>query len=208
MQIVYIHGLNSDHTAEKGKILDEYCQQYHPQIKVHRPNLNMSPAKVEALLKDLIAQDEQTGLVGSSLGGYFATLLANQTGKKAVLLNPSLEPHQTLQRFFPEDKAFETLSKDYVATTTDTGWEMTKADIEWLAQHRVTQADYPHNMLVIVKTGDELLDYQVAVDFFSESNSGQNGQSHIIIEEGGDHRMTDFSTKLPQVVKFLFGLSR
>ena len=105
MQIVYIHGLNSDHTAEKGKILDEYCQQHHPQIKVHRPNLNMSPAKVEALLKDLIAQDEQTGLVGSSLGGYFATLLANQTGKKAVLLNPSLEPHQTLQRFFPEDKA-------------------------------------------------------------------------------------------------------
>ena len=88
MQIIYIHGLNSDHTAEKGKILDEYCQQHHPQIKVHRPNLNMSPAKVEALLKDLIAQDEQTGLVGSSLGGYFATLLANQTGKKAVLLNP------------------------------------------------------------------------------------------------------------------------
>ena len=86
MQIIYIHGLNSDHTAEKGKILDEYCQQHHPQIKVHRPNLNMSPAKVEALLKDLIAQDEQTGLVGSSLGGVFCHVIGQSNRQKSCAI--------------------------------------------------------------------------------------------------------------------------
>ena len=103
MQIIYIHGLNSDHTAEKGKLLAEFCQKYFPQISVHRSNLNHSPDKVEQLLKDLIAKDPETGLVGSSLGGYFATLMSNETGKKAVLLNPSMTPNESLKRFFPEE---------------------------------------------------------------------------------------------------------
>ncbi len=225
MQIVYIHGLNSDHTAEKGKLLDEFCQKHFPQIHVHRPNLNHAPAKVEQLLKDLIAKDPQTGLVGSSLGGFFATLMANETGKKAVLLNPSMTPHESLKRFFPEEgdnkvfddlpndyeqkhikrackKVFDDLPNDYVAMTTDTGWEMTKSDILWLEEHHQSQAKHPENILLIVKKGDELLNYQDSVDFFSQDGH----QSHIIIEDGGNHRMDDFDTKLAQVVQFLFGL--
>lgn len=205
MQIVYIHGLNSDHTAEKGKLLDEFCQKHFPQIHVHRPNLNHAPAKVYELLKDLIAKDPQTGLVGSSLGGFFATLMANETGKKAVLLNPSMTPHESLKRFFPEEgdkKAFDNLPDDYVAMTTDTGWEMTKSDILWLEKHHQSQAKHPENILLIVKKGDELLNYQDSVDFFSQDGH----QSHIIIEDGGNHRMDDFDTKLAQVVQFLFGL--
>lgn len=207
MQIIYIHGLNSDHTAEKGKLLDEFCQHHFPQIKVHRPNLNHSPAKVHELLKDLIAKDEQTGLVGSSLGGFFATLMANETGKKAVLLNPSINPHDSLKRFFPEEgdeKVFDNLPNDYVAMTTDTGWEMTKSDILWLEKHHQSKAKHPENMLLIVKKGDELLNYQDSVNLFSQDGH----QSHIIIEDGGNHRMDDYDTKLAQTVQFLFGLPK
>lgn len=207
MQIVYIHGLNSDHNATKGKLLDEFCQKNFPQIKVHRPNLNHSPAKVHELLKDLIAKDEQTGLVGSSLGGFFATLMSNETGKKAVLLNPSMNPHESLKRFFPEEgdeNVFADLPNDYVAMTTEGGWEMTKADILWLEKHHQTAAKHLENVLLMVKKGDELLNYQDSVNFFS-----QNGhQSHIIIEEGGDHVMSDYDTKLAQTVQFLFGLPK
>lgn len=212
MQIVYIHGLNSDHTAKKGQLLAEFCQQHFPQIKVHRPNLNHSPAKVHALLNDLIAKDEQTGLVGSSLGGFFATLLlnqqgANETGKKAVLLNPSMTPHDSLKRFFPEEgdeKVFADLPNDYVAMTTEGGWEMTKADILWLEKQHQTAAKHPENFLLMVKKGDELLNYQDSVNFFSQDGH----QSHIIIEDGGDHVMSDFDTKLAQTVQFLFGLPK
>lgn len=207
MQIVYIHGLNSDHNAKKGKLLDEFCQHHFPQIKVHRPNLNHSPAKVHELLKDLIAKDKDTGLVGSSLGGFFATLMANETGKKAVLLNPSMNAQDSLKRFFPEDgdeKVFDGLPNDYVAMTTDTGWEMTKSDILWLEKHHQKSAKNPENFLLMVKKGDEVLNYQESVDFFSQGGK----QSQIIIEDGGDHVMSDFDTKLAQVVQFLFGLPK
>lgn len=207
MQIIYIHGLNSDHTANKGKILDEFCQKNFPQIKVHRPNLNDHPDQVVKLLKDLIAKDPDTGLVGSSLGGFFATLMSNETGKKAVLLNPSVEPHNTLKRFFPEEgKTFADLPNDFVGMTTDGGWQMTKADIEWFERHQLGKATYSQDILLIVKQGDELLDYQKAVDFFSHNMDKKTEQSHIIIEAGGDHVMSDFDTKLAQVVQFLFGL--
>lgn len=203
MQIIYIHGLNSDHTAEKGKILDEFCQKHFPQIKVHRPNLNHSPDQVENLLKDLIAKDAETGLVGSSLGGFFATLMANEMGKKAVLLNPSMNPHESLKRFFPEEgKTFDELPNDFTAMTTEGGWQITKNDINWLERHRPTKAKHPENILLIVKKGDELLDYQESVNYFSQDGN----QSHIIIEDGGDHRMSDYETKLAQTVQFLFGL--
>ena len=86
--------------------------------------------------------------------------------------------------------------------TTDGGWQITKADINWLERHRPAKATYPSEILLIVKKGDELLDYQESVNYFSQNSQ----QSHTIIEDGGNHRMTDFATKLPQVVQFLSGL--
>ena len=210
MQIVYIHGLNSDHNAEKGLLLDEFCQQHFPDIKVVRPDLNHPPAKVMNLLKEAIAKDEHTGLVGSSLGGFYATLMSNQTGCKTVLLNPSLNPANSLQRFFLDDehKNIADFSADYVGHTTPGGWQITKADLDWFAQHRPTAATYPQKNLLIVKQGDELLNYQDSVDFFSHTQTSQpsntNTQSHIIIEPGGNHQMTDFDTKLSQIIQFLF----
>ena len=68
--------------------------------------------------------------------------------------------------------------------------------------NRPTTSSYPQNLLVIVKKGDELLNYQETVDYFSQQGIDKH---QLIIEEGGDHRMSDFDTKLAQVVQFLFG---
>ncbi|MGO2885202.1 MAG: YqiA/YcfP family alpha/beta fold hydrolase, partial [Psychrobacter celer] len=106
MNIIYIHGLDSDANSIKGSLLEEYCRQYDPDIKVLRPDLNKTPDQVFDQMLSLIdsvasknSHDQNTVLVGSSLGGYFATLLSNHTGCPALLLNPSIQPHQTLQRF-------------------------------------------------------------------------------------------------------------
>ncbi|MFW2177873.1 MULTISPECIES: YqiA/YcfP family alpha/beta fold hydrolase [unclassified Moraxella] len=200
MQIVYIHGLDSNANASKANQLRTFCAKHFPQIEVVVPDLNCSPQLAIERIKAIIATNADTGLVGSSLGGFYATILSNMTGKKAVLLNPSVQSGESLKRFFGED--FDSLAEDYVGHTTPDGWAITKKDIEWLVEHCPTQASYPERLLVIVKKGDELLDYQKAVDFFSQKDN----QSHLIIEEGGDHRMSDFETKLPQVVQFLFGL--
>lgn len=200
MQIVYIHGLDSNPNADKAQKIKAYCAEHFPQIKVVAPDLNCAPDQAIKRLEAIIADDPDTGLVGSSLGGFYATILSNLTGKRAVLLNPSVQSGESMKRFFSED--FDNLPDTYVGHTTPDGWAISKRDINWLVAHRASRASYPQNLLVILKTGDELLDYQNAVEFFSQTDA----QSHILIEEGGDHRMTDFETKLPQVMKFLFGL--
>lgn len=199
MQIIYVHGLNSSHLAMKGNLLKDYCAKYFPEINVHCPNLNVSPEKVVAILDELIAKDPKTGLVGSSLGGFFSIIMANKTGCKAVLLNPSTNPAKSLTRFYDGDLA--SLPEDSVLHKTDTGWDITKADLTWLANNRPESTKIPENFLVMLKKGDETIPYEIAMQYFSQPNK----QSHIIIDEGGNHRMTDFDTKLGQVVQFLFG---
>ena len=198
--LVYLHGLNSNEHAQKGQLLDDYCQKHHSHITVHRPNLNLSPDKAIQKLQTLINQYPHIGMVGSSLGGFYANLLVNLTGKKAVLLNPSIDSGNSLKRFFADD--FDSLPNDYVGHTTPDGWQITKSDIHWLMANRPTTSSYPQNLLVIVKKGDELLNYQETVDYFSQQGVDKH---QLIIEEGGDHRMSDFDTKLAQVVQFLFG---
>ena len=136
---------------------------------------------------------------------FYGNILANLTGKKTVLLNPSVHSGTSLKRFFGED--FDSLPDNYIGHVTPDGWHISKKDIEWLVANRPEQSLNPQNLLVILKKGDELLNFQDAVNYFSQSTlEKSNAQSHIIVEDGGDHRMSDFETKLPQIILFLFGL--
>ena len=128
MQIVYIHGLDSNPNAEKAQKLKDFCAKNFPQIHVVAPDLNRSPNESIALIQEIIAKDPNTGLVGSSLGGFYGNILANLTGKKTVLLNPSVHSGTSLKRFFGED--FDSLPDDYVGHVTPDGWHISKKDIE------------------------------------------------------------------------------
>lgn len=72
MQIVYIHGLDSNPNAEKAQKLKDFCAKNFPQIKVVAPDLNRSPNESIALIQEIIAKDPNTGLVGSSLVDFMA----------------------------------------------------------------------------------------------------------------------------------------
>lgn len=204
VNIVYIHGLDSDANSTKGRLLEDYCQQYHPDIKVLRPDLNKSPAQVFAQLTDLVAEftaASKTVLVGSSLGGYFATLISNHTGCPVLLLNPSTQPHMTLQRFSDnsmlDDVAENEVSSNTVLYTTAGGWVITAADLQWFASHQLLSVTYPQKIAVWIKEGDELLNPLLAVDFYQQQGAA------LTLQTGGDHRFSDFSEQLPIVIKIL-----
>ncbi len=79
MNLIYIHGLDSDANSTKGMLLEKYCQRHHPDINVYRPDLNSAPAQVfEQLVKLLteFSREDKTVLIGSSLGGYFPPWVA------------------------------------------------------------------------------------------------------------------------------------
>ncbi|MGP5495338.1 YqiA/YcfP family alpha/beta fold hydrolase [Psychrobacter celer] len=212
MNIIYIHGLDSDANSIKGSLLEEYCRQYDPDIKVLRPDLNKTPDQVFDQMLSLIDSvasknpyGQDTVLVGSSLGGYFATSLSNHTGCPALLLNPSIQPHQTLQRFkynaeTKDDGAKDESAKDEaseVLYTTSGGWRITNADLEWFACHQLSSLNYPKKVVALIKEGDELLNSSLSANFYREQGATVN------MQKGGDHRFSDFKTQLPKVIEVI-----
>ena len=204
MNLIYIHGLDSDANSIKGLLLEDYCKEYHPDIKVHRPDLNQPPQAVFDKLVHLVEElgrGSKVVLVGSSLGGYFATLVSNQTGCPALLINPSTQPHITLQRFDADKSAADASKIDSnqnkVLHTTDGGWALTKADLQWFTRHTLSTVENPSDVEVMIKKGDELLDANLSAAFYRQQGAT------VTIQAGGDHRFSDFETHLPQVLKIL-----
>ncbi len=203
MNVIYVHGLDSDANSTKGLLLEDYCKKYHPDIKVHRPDLNQSPQDVLDTLISLVkdwGSDSKVVFVGSSLGGYFATLTSNETGCAALLINPSTQPHITLQRF-EEDLskgALKTdLDKNEVLHTTSGGWAISRADLQWFASHQLLTVENPSQVSVVLKQGDELLDTNLSAAFYRQQGA------MVTIQAGGDHRFSDFSQHLPQIITLL-----
>ena len=216
MNLIYIHGLDSDANSTKGLLLEKYCQQHHPDITVLRPDLNKSPAQVREQLLSLIeglnnSKDQQTGssntvLVGSSLGGYFSTLIRKQIDCPALLLNPSTQPHITLQRFSDnsasnQDSSDES-SDNKVLHTTAGGWRITPSDLQWFADHQISQVTSPNKVAVLLKQGDELLNAELSQAFY------QSQGASVTVQAGGDHRFSDFGEQLPMVIEMLRELVR
>ncbi|WP_201618404.1 YqiA/YcfP family alpha/beta fold hydrolase [Psychrobacter urativorans] len=204
MNIIYIHGLDSDANSIKGALLEDYCQSHHPDIKVLRPDLNKSPAQVFVQLSDLVAvagDASKIVLIGSSLGGYFATLISNHTGCPALLLNPSTQPHITLQRFSDNPNSNVTNDNikvsDQILYTTSGGWSITRADLQWFAEHRLQSVHYPTKLAIFIKEGDELLDPSVSAKFYQQQGTA------VTLQAGGDHRFNDFSEQLPMLINIL-----
>ncbi|MBH0097453.1 hypothetical protein I6E61_13755 [Psychrobacter sp. NZS113] len=213
MNIIYIHGLDSDANSTKGLLLERYCQQYHPDINVWRPDLNKTPDQVFNQILLLInslnnnntenenIEPSNTVLIGSSLGGYFSTLISNHIGCPALLLNPSTQPHITLQRFADEsvliDSGKAALSEDYVLHSTAGGWDITNADLQWFEENQLSAINYPNKVAVLLKEGDELLSAELSKAFYQMQGAS------VTVQTGGDHRFSDFGEQLPMVMDIL-----
>lgn len=214
MNLIYIHGLDSDANSTKGMLLEKYCQHHHPDINVLRPDLNKSPQDVFDKLISLVKEwgsDSKVMFVGSSLGGYFSTLVSNHTGCAALLLNPSTQPHVTLQRFAhdlllnndsDEGQGEDELPKNQILYTTAGGWDITSADLQWFADHQLSEIHYPKKIAVFIKEDDELLNPELSKAFYQQQGST------VILQAGGDHRFSDFGEQLPMVINMLQDLVR
>ena len=217
MNVIYIHGLDSDANSTKGRLLEDYCRQYHSDINILRPDLNKTPDQVFRQILSLIEglkhndniEDEKfkssnTVLVGSSLGGYFSTLVSNHTGCPALLLNPSTQPHVTLQRFAEDSAAKNNVEEEdldsHIIHSTAGGWDITHADLQWFAAHQLSTINYPDKVAVLIKEGDELLNPKLSKQFYKEQGVT------VTMQAGGDHRFSDFGAQLPMVIEMLRNL--
>lgn len=198
MTIIYLHGLDSDPNASKAIITAEYATTLG--MDTIRPDLNCPPDETVAKILSLINDHPNAVLVGSSLGGYFATLLSDMTGTPCVLLNPSIRPDVSFRRFLSDNFDGQTLTDDTTIYTTVKGWPIKFGDLAWFERHRL-QAKNPSKIKVLLKMGDELLDAHATQTFYEKAGAD------VLAQDGGDHRISDYDDQVGQVVAWVQALS-
>jgi predicted esterase YcpF (UPF0227 family) len=185
-RILYIHGLNSSPASTKARQLLSAMQRVGMSDQLAVPALHHHPRTAIGQLEALIAGagSDQPLLVGSSLGGYYATFLAHRYGLKALLINPSVAPHQ---RFTD----CEVVQTNYYTGET---WQPTEDHLVALAELEVPAPMDAQRYQVWLQTGDETLDYRVAELHYRACA--------LRIEAGGDHGFCGFAQKLPALFVF------
>ena len=179
--IVYLHGFKSSPQSHKAQLLGRYLAGRGLAERYACPALPPRATEALARIEPLLAPG--TCLVGSSLGGYYATWLAEKHGLKAVLINPAIEPHVGLRAYLGAQQNLHSGER----------YELTQAHLrEWQAIYapRLTPARY----LLLVETGDEVLDYRQALERYA-------GCEQVVIE-GGDHSLQSFPQHLPRILRF------
>ena len=184
--VLYIHGFNSSPQSMKAELTRSYLAEHCPEVAFYCPQIISSPDAAITQLEAIIASkpDVQWHFIGSSLGGYFSTYLAEKYQRKAVLVNPAITPYLLLA--------------DYIGWQTNPytqeRYQVTSehmAELKRLEQQKVTENLYQ----VMVQTGDEVLDYQLAVNKFPNSQ--------LIVQQGGDHSFINYADMLPAITDFL-----
>jgi len=173
-KLLYIHGFASCGKGQKSTALAKWFGQEN----VIAPDLPSSPKKAISLLSSLIEKENPSLLVGSSLGGYYAGYLAEKYTKKAVLINPSIQPYETIgmQERFCDQKPFmfESLF------------------LEFLMEFRSKPCYGTY--LVLLQSGDEVLDYTKAKKHYEDQR--------VIVEYGGNHRFENIGDYLSMIGNF------
>ncbi len=150
------------------------------------PQLPASPKEAIALVEDLVAgvPGDQLCLIGSSLGGYYATWLAEKTGCRAALLNPAVAPPRDLEQYIGVLPAWH----------SNETFEFRREYIDELKALAIPAITRPERYFLIAATGDEVLDWR-------EMTAHYAGARQRVIE-GSDHGLSDFAKYIDDVLSF------
>lgn len=189
MNLIYLHGFRSSPQSLKGQQLKQFAEN-DPEVSVHLPDLNLPPLQVMQKLDQLVESLSDVALVGSSLGGFYATQLVAKHHLPAVLINPAMRPWQLFRELFADEA---------LPYTVAAGWTLDHQQLIELEQIAVAQLEVADKILVLLQQGDEVLDYHEAQRYYTQSSP----VSLIFTDAHGNHAMEDFEKKLPFILAFL-----
>ncbi len=182
--LIYLHGFRSSPESFKAKLLKQYCVRNNCADQFACPQLPVSPADAIELVHTRFDLTPQDTLVGSSLGGYYATWLAQESGCRAVLINPAINPDRDLAPYVGPLRTYH----------DDQPMELLAEHVAQLTRYKVQTITSPERYLLIAAKGDELLDWREMVAQYP-------GASHTI-REGSDHGLSEFAEHVEQVIEF------
>ena len=187
-RLLYVHGFRSSPKSAKARRMKAWVDAHRPDLEWLCPQLPPSPrAAIDGVLAAIAAWPrERMAVIGSSLGGFYATVVAERTGCRAVLLNPAIEPARDLAGFIGEQTAWD-------------GDERFFFRAEFIDELRALapppRLTRPERYFAVIAKGDEVLSWR--------EMSGRYAASPMRLIEGSDHALSDFDTWLPEVTAFL-----
>ena len=186
--LLYLHGFRSSPRSTKAVKMAAVVQARHPAVHWWCPQLPPSPRQAMAMLMAGIASWPQGSMavVGSSLGGFYATWIAARTGCPAVLLNPAVHPARDLASHIGEQSAWHSPQETFFFQP-EFVQELRDLDAGTLSR--------PERFYTLIAKGDELLDWR-------EMSARYAGSQGLLLE-GGDHALSDFDAHLAGVMRFL-----
>ena len=184
--ILYLHGFRSSPKSMKARVVGVRMLEMGLEAELRCPQLPASPKAAMELALSLVAgvPAGELSIIGSSLGGYYATWLAERLGCRAVLLNPAVDP-------------LSSLAGQPLVTTqfhSDEPFEFKAAYFDELHALKVERITQPERYFLLAATGDEVLDHRTMVTHYA------GARQHVI--EGSDHGISEFKTYVDDVLAF------
>lgn len=183
---LYLHGFLSSPLSKKAQQLKAYFEQHHPAAKLCIPTLAFEPStaikQAQNALAELKEQTNNIVIIGSSLGGFYATYLAATSGIKAALINPAVRPFDLFASYLGPNKHYY----------TDVVHELTMEHIEQLKKLNYDRINAPEHLFLLLQTGDETLDYRQAAQLYKHCPSW--------LEGGGNHSFEGFIERMPMIL--------
>ena len=186
--LLYLHGFRSSPKSDKARQLAALREARYPDLIWWCPQLPPSPQQAIAMVTQVIADWPQGSMavVGSSLGGFYATWVAEQMACRAVLLNPAVNPARDLEKYIGEQTSWHDPQERFFFRSEY---------VHELRDLTLTELTLPERYLVVIAKGDELLDWR-------EMELRYRG-AQLRLLEGGDHALSDFEAHLPALMAFL-----
>ena len=186
--IVYLHGFRSSPASIKARVLGEAVARL-PEAsrpRLHVPELDHRPARAMAAILALAEAADAASLtiVGSSLGGFYATCAAERLAARAIVVNPAVRPYDDLAPYLGRQENLY----------TGAAFDVTPAHLAELRALAVARITRPARYLLFAQAGDEVLDYREAVRFYAGAWQSVQG--------GGDHGFQRFDAVVPALLRF------
>lgn len=183
---LYLHGFLSSPLSLKAQQLNAYFEQHFPTALLSIPSLAFEPItaikQAQDALVELKEHTDSIVIIGSSLGGFYATYLAATTEHKAALINPAVRPFDLFANYLGPNKHYY----------TGVVHELTMEHIEQLKTLNCSYIEQPERMLLLLQTGDETLDYRQAAQLYKHCPSW--------LEGGGNHSFKHFIERMPMIL--------
>jgi predicted esterase YcpF (UPF0227 family) len=188
MHLLYLHGFRSSPRSTKARMVADRVAQTHPEVTWWCPQLPPSPRAAMALVMDGIAAwpRRDMAVIGSSLGGFYATYVAEKCDCKAVLLNPAVHPARDLAKYIGEQTAWHDPEDRFF---------FEPRFIDELRALEAGPVRHPENYFALIAKGDEVLDWR--------EMTGRYPGARIRLLEGSDHAISDFAQHIDEVFAFL-----